>query len=154
MRYREDGELAKRATDDEHQPRQDEEDKRDPLLVEIGRKLLKARLEAGLRQTELAAKAGITNSTVFMVENGRQNVSVKSLCALANALGLQPCDLLPGEDLKATASMEGLQRVAESMIGALGRATLLADQLKGTTDQLESTAKLLNAARPAEGGRD
>ena len=154
MRDREDGKLAKRTRDDDEQPQQDEEHPRDPLLVEIGRKLLRARQEAGLRQTQLAKKAGTTHSTVFMVENGRQNVSVKTLCAMAYALGVQPCDLLPGEDSKATASSEGLQRVADSMIGVLGRATLLVDQLKGTADQLEGAAKLLNAAPPAEGHRN
>ena len=74
-----------------------------------GDKLLKARLEVGLFQSELAArirevskgKAGAVSQTlVAMWERGRQGTSPEKVRWIAEALGKKPEDLMP-DDLVA-----------------------------------------------------
>lgn len=67
----------------------------DPVLVFIGKIVFSRRTEMGLTQHELAVKAKFNTTTVFMVEAGRQNMTVKSLLLLAEALNLQVGDLFP-----------------------------------------------------------
>lgn len=125
---------------------QDENADRDPLLVEVGLKILNARRRAGLIQTELADKAGVTHSTVFMTESGKQNITLKTLRDLANALGVRVRDLMPGEDTPETVTPESLKQVADTLLTTLGRATLLVQQAEGLT-------RLLSAAPPPDQGR-
>ncbi len=47
-----------------------------------------------LTQRELAAKAGMTVSTVNRIENGLQEARISSLRKLAEALGVEPDELL------------------------------------------------------------
>ncbi len=49
------------------------------MAVEVGVKLRTLRLMYGLSQRELAKRAGVTNSTISMIEQGRVSPSVSSL---------------------------------------------------------------------------
>ena len=48
--------------------------------------LVRARLRKKLTQAELAAEAGMQQSTVSRIENGRGNPSLRTLLAIAGAL--------------------------------------------------------------------
>jgi len=50
------------------------------------RQLVAARLKKGLTQEELAKIVGTTQSTIARIERGGQNVSIRTLTKLANAL--------------------------------------------------------------------
>ena len=52
----------------------------------IGKKIKALRLEKGLKQFELAKKAGISNTYLSDIEIGRTNPSLKTLEKIANAL--------------------------------------------------------------------
>ena len=135
--------MANRRKRGEPPPPPDPNDVREPLLVEVGLNVLNARRRAGLHQHELAEKAGITHSSVFMTENGKQNITIKSLGAIADALGIRLRDLIPGEDVPVAVAPDALLQVTDTLVGALGRATLL-------MQQAESIAKTLGAISAGE----
>ena len=66
------------------------------IEAELGKRLKRRRVELGLNQSELAAKAGLGRRTITAVENGH-GCSLRTLIALLRALGaLQELDhLLP-----------------------------------------------------------
>jgi len=67
----------------------------DVLLVYVGQQVLAARQRLGLTQEQLAEKAGCAPTTVFLVENARRNVTIRSLSVLATALGVEVAELFP-----------------------------------------------------------
>ena len=54
--------------------------------MDIGQKLRAIRKERGLSQRELAAKAGLTNGTISLIENNRTSPSGASLKSLLDAI--------------------------------------------------------------------
>ena len=54
---------------------------------EIARQLIKARLERGMTQEELAAKVGTRQSNISRIERGQQNTSIGLLNKVAKGLG-------------------------------------------------------------------
>lgn len=60
-------------------------------------RLRRRRIEAGLNQTQLAQRAGISKQLVSMVEKGTANFSPENLGKVARALGCEIADLLPSE---------------------------------------------------------
>lgn len=61
-----------------------------------------SRAAAGLTQDELGARVGLTRSSVANVESGRQRPPLHVLVSVAQALGVNPCDLLPGRAAPTT----------------------------------------------------
>jgi len=56
---------------------------------EIARQLMKARLERGMTQEELAAKVGTRQSNISRIERGQQNTSIGLLNKVAKGLGMK-----------------------------------------------------------------
>ena len=56
--------------------------------VAIGRALRARRLALGLTLREAATRAGYSHASIDNVENGRQNVTIDTLQALASTLGV------------------------------------------------------------------
>ncbi len=65
------------------------------LYQQIGRSLRNRRETAGLTQTELAARVGLSRTSVTNIEQGRQHLTLHVLYAFADALGALPAELLP-----------------------------------------------------------
>lgn len=59
-------------------------------LVQV---LVSARQEAGLRQSDLAAKLGKDQSFVSNIERGQRRVDVLEFYMLAKSIGVDPIDL-------------------------------------------------------------
>lgn len=82
----------------------------------VGEMIRQLREEQGLSQTKLAATADISAATLSQFETGRKTPSLGSLLRLADALGVEPGELLPPKALapsksglpEATWSAEGL----------------------------------------------
>lgn len=68
-------------------------DKRNPC-TEFGRRLRELRLERGLSQEKLGELAGLDRTYVSSAEAGRRNVSLKTIYKLAEALEIEPSNLL------------------------------------------------------------
>ena len=65
------------------------------LYKEVGARVRRARLHAGLSQGELASNAGLTRTSIVNVESGRQRVPLHRLFEIARVLQIAPQDLLP-----------------------------------------------------------
>lgn len=62
---------------------------------QIGENLRKARKNLGLKQSEVAKKAGITSNYYAMVERGEVNASANVLEDIFKALKVKSSDILP-----------------------------------------------------------
>jgi len=67
------------------------------LYEDFGLRLRDARRKAGMTQAALAARVGVSRTSVTNIERGSQHISLHMLFALALALGLKPAQLLPSE---------------------------------------------------------
>lgn len=65
----------------------------------IGRRILDARQEQGLSQTQLAKVAGINQGFLSQIERGKQQPSAQTLNALVVALGIPPAVLVGDGDV-------------------------------------------------------
>jgi DNA-binding XRE family transcriptional regulator len=69
---------------------------RDLLLSQIGLRITRRRQDLGLTVTALANKLGVAPTNVSRIEYGKQNVTIDTLCKLANALDTTVLALLGG----------------------------------------------------------
>lgn len=63
-------------------------------LRHLGDQIRAARLQAGLSQEQLADQAGVHRTYVGSVERGERNISVGSLYAFVDALGVDDAGVL------------------------------------------------------------
>jgi transcriptional regulator with XRE-family HTH domain len=68
----------------------------DPICVQFGRNLWRARSFAGLTRVELGQRLGVTHQQVEKYHKGENNVSVATLCRLRVILNCEFADLLAG----------------------------------------------------------
>ena len=66
--------------------------------MDIGKRLQAIRKQNGLSQRELAARAGLTNGTVSLIEQNKTSPSVASLKSLLDAIPLSIAELGRGSD--------------------------------------------------------
>ena len=122
---------------------------KDPMLVAVGSKIGTARRKLGLSQMQLAECSGTQVSTVFSAENGAQNLSLKTLQKLADALKVDMRELLPGGPLTTSVTAPMLRMIAESLsttLKELGRGTLLLQQVHDLVAELEDPSKARDRA--------
>lgn len=86
----------------------------------LGTRITALRISAGMRQAELAKKAGVSASTIGMYEQGRREPSGQRLIVLARLLGVTADYLLTGKPVCA-ADRAALDRVAQSGAAAAQR---------------------------------
>lgn len=55
------------------------------------------RIKKHLSQEGLANKAGVHRTYIGMIERGEKNITIKNICKIANALGVDPKILLEGQ---------------------------------------------------------
>jgi len=72
-------------------------DKKDSLLIAVGRRISRLRKERGITLSELAKIAGISKSTLSAIESGDANPTISTLWAIADALNVPFGELLPEE---------------------------------------------------------
>jgi transcriptional regulator with XRE-family HTH domain len=68
----------------------------DLLLSKIGLRILRRRQEFGLTQKELAGRLGITTTNIARIEHGQQNLTIRTLAKLADALDVTLEELVTG----------------------------------------------------------
>lgn len=67
------------------------------FLLKVGSNIKKYRKKIGLTQSDLAAEYKddfISKQTISKIENGKRNLTLTTILRLANALGVEPKDLL------------------------------------------------------------
>ena len=70
--------------------------KRASVTVELGRRVRALRQERSLSQEKLAEKARVHRTYVGSLERGERNVALINIVRLAEALGVDPCELVKG----------------------------------------------------------
>ena len=66
----------------------DQEVKKDnSAAIEIGRQLRVLKADRGMMSKDVAAQAGITQSTLTAIEGGRYNTGIRQITDVAKALG-------------------------------------------------------------------
>ncbi len=68
----------------------------DLLLSQIGLRITRRRQELGVSQRALAEKAGMQHANFYRIENGDQNVTIRTLCKIADALETTVAELVAG----------------------------------------------------------
>jgi putative transcriptional regulator len=64
------------------------------MLIELGQRIRKIRLEKGLTQVELANNTGKDQQHIARIEAGGRNPSYIFLCEVAEGLGISVSELL------------------------------------------------------------
>ena len=67
--------------------------KTDPRLL-FGSNIARLRKEIGLSQEQLALESGLARSYMGGVERGQRNIALINICKLADALNIEPSELL------------------------------------------------------------
>lgn len=70
--------------------------------VDIGKRLQEIRKERGLSQRELAARAGLTNGTISLIEQNKTSPSIASLKSLLDAIPMSIAEFFATLEDKAT----------------------------------------------------
>lgn len=60
----------------------------------ISSKIKSYRTDKNLSVQELAYLCNMERSNISRIESGRVNITIKTLCTISNALGIEPKDLL------------------------------------------------------------
>ena len=68
----------------------------DLLLSDIGLRILRRRQELGLTQKDLAQAVGMQAANIGQMEHGERNLTIRTLCKLADALGITLAELTAG----------------------------------------------------------
>jgi transcriptional regulator with XRE-family HTH domain len=66
------------------------------LLAQIGLRVVERRQALDLSQKDLAEKLDIAAPTVSRIEHGQQNITIRTLCKVAEALEMTPAELFTG----------------------------------------------------------
>ena len=64
------------------------------ILKNVGLKIKFKRLQKGLTQEQLAELIGVHEKYIGKIETGKQNITIKTLNRLANALEIDICNFL------------------------------------------------------------
>lgn len=65
----------------------------------LGGLIRRERTKLQMNQDELARRVGLSRTSVTNVELGRQGLAVHQLFEFADALGVEPCELLPDKQI-------------------------------------------------------
>lgn len=111
------------------------------LYTAIGARLAEARQQRGIRQADLAGAVGLTRASIANIENGAQRIQVHTLIAAAQALGIDPADLI-------TKALEGGTPLVQPMPGGQREAALLARRLVAARDHIDALLTHLKDEQP------
>jgi len=67
---------------------------KDELLFKIGQSVRYIRLKKGISQEELAFKAGLNMNSISTLERGINNIKIKTLYSIADALNVKIEEIL------------------------------------------------------------
>lgn len=99
------------------------------LQSTVGARVREARIRAKLKQSELGALIGSGQSHVFEIEDGRINVTLKTLVKLANALSVKPVDLLLDSGVKPKLADSVASELANMLQSTKADLSLIGERL-------------------------
>lgn len=121
----------------------------DALLKEMGVRIRNARLNLGLSQKQLGARAELAQSYIFEMEAGGSNLTIRTLSKMATILEVDMKDLIPDRAVSLP-SPGGLAL----LLGALERTESLIQERQALEQRrLSQEAELLSELRAFTGMR-
>lgn len=111
------------------------------LYQAIGARLAEARQQRGIRQADLAAAVGLTRASITNIEAGAQRIQIHTLIAAAQAVGIDPADLI-------TQALEGGTPVVQPLPGGQREAALLTRRLTAARDHIDALLTHLKDEQP------
>lgn len=111
------------------------------LYRAIGAHIAKARQQHGVRQSDLATAVGLTRASVANIERGEQRIQVHTLIAAAQALNIDPADLI-------TQAIEGGTPLVQPLPGGQREAALLTRRLTAARDHIDALLKQIEEEQP------
>lgn len=103
-----------------------------------GSRIRERRLILGIRQAELARKAGISASYLNLIEHNRRRIGGKLLVDLAQVLGVEPSMLTEGAEAALIASLREAAAETGSKVAELDRTDEFAGRFPGWAEVLAS----------------
>ena len=124
-----------------------------PQTSMMGSRIREKRVLSGIRQADLARRAGISPSYLNLIEHNRRRIAGKTLLQLAEALGVEPSFLSEGaastliEGVRAAASTQAAHGVelerAEDFAGRFPGWAALVIGMARSIESLEATVQAL-----------
>lgn len=111
------------------------------LYRAVGAHLAEARQQRGIRQSDLAEAVGLTRASIANIERGAQKIQVHTLIATAQALNLDPADLI-------SQALEGVAPVVEPLPGGQRESALLTRRLVAARDHIDALLTHLEDEQP------
>lgn len=111
------------------------------LYRAIGAQLAAARKQRGVRQADLAAAVGLTRASITNIEAGAQRIQVHTLIAAAQAVGVDPADLIAH-------ALDGGVPLVQPLPGGQREAALLTRRLTAARDHIDALLKHLSEEQP------
>jgi transcriptional regulator with XRE-family HTH domain len=121
----------------------------DPKAVRFGENLRRLRRLGGLSQERLGGRIGVTFQQIQKYENGRNAVSVPTLCRLCVALGCTAADLLAGLEGEGRPASEPATVRQQRLVARLSRA-VLAIESAALQDKVVELVEVFAGRRPGE----
>jgi len=121
------------------------------LQLAIGVRVRKAREHAKLKQSELGVLIGSGQSHVFLIEQGSVNVTLKTLVKLANALNINPIDLLIDSKTNLELADPVLIELASLLQSAREDLSLAGERLQRAEMLLAGKNKDTKPSAPSDG---
>ncbi|MCD9147553.1 helix-turn-helix domain-containing protein [Pseudophaeobacter flagellatus] len=103
-----------------------------------GSRIRERRLILGIRQAELARKAGISASYLNLIEHNRRRIGGKLLVDLAQVLGVEPSMLSEGAEAALISALREAAADAGTPVAELDRADEFAGRFPGWAEVLAS----------------
>lgn len=92
----------------------------DPIYAAVGTLIRLRRDSIGMTQSTLAARAGVSRTSIANIERGGQAMLVHQLLNIARALKVQPVSLLPKDAPTAQPQTEvGISETVQFLLGQL-----------------------------------
>ena len=123
------------------------------LLAVVGGHVRELRLEQGLTLQGLGERTGLSPAMLSLLERGKTAPSLGTLVVLAQALGVQPGDLLASPDGAPETVSRAAGRPVQAVAAGVFRRILRQDRLRGLALTLEDYQPG-SASEPAPGGSE
>ena len=98
------------------------------FLEGVGERVKEYRQLKNMTQIAFAAEIGISQSYSYLVETGRQNVSLYTIWIIARALGVTPDLLLSGGDIWGEPTKKSIEQLSEALRRMTDEHVKLAEQ--------------------------
>ncbi|MFK7877005.1 MAG: helix-turn-helix domain-containing protein [Paracoccaceae bacterium] len=109
--------------------------------TQVGSRIRARREVAGLRQSDLARKVGISGSYLNLIEHNRRRIGGKLLIQIAKSLAVEPAQLSDGADARLLAALRAAQAAVQGADPELDRPEL--DQIEDFVGRFPGWARLV-----------